>query len=85
MDSLDSTICVLACGAQGARACLHDRMYHQGVLHHKWYCTIIMVPVEDNFTTATSRGNHKAGEMHYQTSRHYRFINLWSVKRFALA
>ena len=52
-------------GLWGACACRDDRMYH-----HK-FCIASDIayhhgPCEDNFTTATSRSNHTAGETHYQ-------------------
>ena len=44
---------------------------------------LIMVPADGNFSTATARGNHKAGKVQGQTRQHARIINLLGVKQIS--
>jgi len=48
------------------------------------YFSLIMVPVDGNFTTAIAKGNHKAGEIQGQTRQHARLISLLGVKQICV-
>ena len=45
---------------------------------------IMVLPCDCNFTTASAKGNHKAGEIQGQTRQHSRLINLLDVKQIAI-
>merc|ERR1712063_95690 len=45
---------------------------------------LLMVPADGNFTTAITKGDHKAGEIQGQTRQHSVLINLLGVKQLAV-
>jgi len=45
---------------------------------------LIMVPCDGNFTTASAKGIHKAGEIQGQTRQYSRLINLLGVKQIVI-
>lgn len=42
---------------------------------------LLLVPADGNFTTAITKGDHKAGEIQGQTRQHARLLNLLGVKQ----